>query len=772
MDEGERNFARHTRLACLLVITLAIMCVAMDRLEATLVPSMSGRSIHSVASTTHPAPKMRVEVVMLDDRPLNSHSEVEWPLHAQSAVLNMMYAKQHNYTFWYGLASAAWHGNGKKLASGWCKVSFLASRLETLRQAGHENEGWILYLDADAFMRAQAMNLPSLLASYEDADDIDVIIAREESPAPGVLIYPQKVNTGVLLVRTSSRALRFLHKWHASLATPLCRDLGQKSNGSWAEQTCLERLLPDRSARVRIVPMQYLNSRWSRFARHFFGAAFANQFRSNFGAAWPDETARNNAFADELRTHGVWTAAQFEILRNEAASRSVPMRCPSVRTPLQAWHGGDWNDLRLRRTPQLRPKPRQNSSSDTAVDLPTRVSRRVPPRRAWAALLCGSSRNNTAMLLAQIMSIRRLSPHYPHLTLVTPDVALEEQAKLRAAGSTLIEVDPIELPVLVTRSHAFSEGSAMRSVWRHFFTRLNLWNLTAFDQVASLDIDAQLSVDMHSNAELFNMCNAALCAVPDAQQNPIFGFDQLNAGVLVVRPSAKTFGRLLRELASFPFRADTMIPDQEFLSAFFGAQVPQSGGHRRSPYHRTHMDSPGVSWLPFEYNFGCTQPEDYVPTGIKVLHLCGSGVFKTISKDLCDDEGDCWPPLRAAQRLFLRVNPCMRHARVADRETACRMAGSECHWCGQGIGCWPAADACHENSTATRGALHRMAIGQAALSAVQEQEQGTGAAGSAETNATSAQLRKVCQIIQFGGQLEHPWCKAQGMRLGLGRGHS
>ena len=38
MDEGERNFARHTKLACLLVITLAIIYVAMDRLEATLIP--------------------------------------------------------------------------------------------------------------------------------------------------------------------------------------------------------------------------------------------------------------------------------------------------------------------------------------------------------------------------------------------------------------------------------------------------------------------------------------------------------------------------------------------------------------------------------------------------------------------------------------------------------------------------------------------------------------------------------------------------------------
>ena len=61
---------------------------------------------------------------------------------------------------------------------------------------------------------------------------------------------------------------------------------------------------------------------------------------------------------------------------------------------------------------------------------------------AWVALLSGRSENMTDHALLQIASVRRASKH-EHVTMVTPDVEGATRARLRDAGSRVVEVAPI-----------------------------------------------------------------------------------------------------------------------------------------------------------------------------------------------------------------------------------------------------------------------------------------------------------------------------------------
>ena len=153
-----------------------------------------------------------------------------------------------------------------------------------------------------------------------------------------------------------------------------------------------------------------------------------------------------------------------------------------------------------------------NASADPTVYGLENLVPRSP--RLWAALYFGNSRNNTLQLEMQIRSILGLHPWYEHVTLVTPDVDVSIRKELSARGSRIVQVDPIPMPEsLVKNSGLLGSDNTLGKVWANVFTKLLIWNMTGYEQVALIDSDAFITEQMFSATVLFEACRASFCAV-------------------------------------------------------------------------------------------------------------------------------------------------------------------------------------------------------------------------------------------------------------------
>ena len=91
-------------------------------------------------------------------------------------------------------------------------------------------------------------------------------------------------------------------------------------------------------------------------------------------------------------------------------------------------------------------------------------------------------------------------------------------------------------------------------------TKLHVWNLTEYEQVAYFDSDM---IVMKDPAQVFDACGQAeFCAVRD----PGMSDDYFNAGFMVVRPSADTFARLLN---STGLAKNKRFAEQDMLNSLF-----------------------------------------------------------------------------------------------------------------------------------------------------------------------------------------------------------
>jgi hypothetical protein len=173
-------------------------------------------------------------------------------------------------------------------------------------------------------------------------------------------------------------------------------------------------------------------------------------------------------------------------------------------------------------------------------------------RKAWVGILTADSFNHTEMLATQIQSIENFSKYKQHITLVLPAVSGDTIARLSKLSTSVVAVERIE--------SSFPIESVF---WQDVFSKLHIFNMTSYEQVAFLDSDA--FIESAQADQIFEECRAAFFGVRDAL-DPEFGdgigFSMVNAGVLVVRPSTERFNFITNK--ALPQALSYSLPEQGF----------------------------------------------------------------------------------------------------------------------------------------------------------------------------------------------------------------
>ena len=103
-----------------------------------------------------------------------------------------------------------------------------------------------------------------------------------------------------------------------------------------------------------------------------------------------------------------------------------------------------------------------------------------------------------------------MEPRYDHVTLVTPDVDLSLRDEIAQMGSMVVEIPDRPAAVDQENSAVLREGSTLGQVWSFVFTKLLIWNMTMYEQVALIDTDAFVTPAMEWG-QLFDACNGSFC---------------------------------------------------------------------------------------------------------------------------------------------------------------------------------------------------------------------------------------------------------------------
>lgn len=177
-------------------------------------------------------------------------------------------------------------------------------------------------------------------------------------------------------------------------------------------------------------------------------------------------------------------------------------------------------------------------------------------------------------------SLKATNTQFPLFVLVGPYVSCAVTSRLRPLCNGFVEGQHIE-PTDEFRTNASWAKSE--------FLKLNIWNMTIFDQVVYLDADTLV---LECIDELFEI-DVPFAAAPD-----IFPPDKFNAGVLVIKPNSTVFGDMLTKIGSLPSYDGG---DTGFLNSYFPNwfQMPSSSrlhfgyNAQRTLYWYTHEKCPG-----------------------------------------------------------------------------------------------------------------------------------------------------------------------------------
>ncbi|PFH34038.1 glycosyl transferase family 8 protein [Besnoitia besnoiti] len=149
--------------------------------------------------------------------------------------------------------------------------------------------------------------------------------------------------------------------------------------------------------------------------------------------------------------------------------------------------------------------------------------------------------------------------------------------------------------------------------WETCFTKLRLWEQSDFDVVVYVDADC---IVLDCIDDLFFRQPLPAFA-PD-----IFPPDKFNAGVVVLKPDAGEFEKMVSALAHLPSHDGS---DTGFLNAYFaswytspaGARLPFRYNAQRTLYHMTYASQRGY-WdavRPIKILHFCSSPKPWEPAG-------------------------------------------------------------------------------------------------------------------------------------------------------------
>eukprot|EP00966_Prymnesium_polylepis_P279384 6454433-Prymnesium_polylepis.1 len=272
-------------------------------------------------------------------------------------------------------------------------------------------------------------------------------------------------------------------------------------------------------------------------------------------------------------------------------------------------------------------------------------------------------------------------------------------------------------------------------------TKLQAWNVSGFDRVAFVDADL---FPTRANADgLFELCadpDADLCCAVER------GSRIMNSGIMVTRPSAARFNRMLAALDEFK-KETAVFPDMAFLSRYFEVErymksanrslrgwsnrsVPlrfpngsfygspsrlylfnvDRGGHRlqSSAYHNCPELARTISSDKGRMATGVLRKS---VDKVKLWHACGRHKLETLplcsktSAIQASDHPFCVTRLlHLYQWLYRKANPCVAGSSSPGR------CGAEagCRWCSDLVRCIPKGWNCFESDLATKAFEERM----------------------------------------------------------------
>ena len=329
--------------------------------------------------------------------------------------------------------------------------------------------------------------------------------------------------------------------------------------------------------------------------------------------------------------------------------------------------------------------------------------------RAWVTMLNGNAPNYTAQALVQALSVRMFSC-LPHTVLVTRDVDAAVRTRLAAAGSRVQEV---------TQVHWRHHPPGVIGSYQWLLTKLQLWNLTAYRQVAFLDADVFM---VHAEAEaLFEHCADAaadLCAGLEWSS-----VSHVNGGVLVVRPSAARFAALLHSLDRF-VKPNAIYPDMAFLRHEYGLRnataygpglqvfnvprgVSKAAGFAADLFHTC----PELARRAYQYQRVQSRVVLRRIRAVRLWHACGRHKLEVLPRCPADGgvAGGAHPfcasrVLQLFQWLHAQANPCV----AAGASAGACVAAPGCHWCGDSSRCVPREWDCYRRDSGTIALDQRM----------------------------------------------------------------
>jgi len=151
--------------------------------------------------------------------------------------------------------------------------------------------------------------------------------------------------------------------------------------------------------------------------------------------------------------------------------------------------------------------------------------------------------------VAVIKSIRMTKTQYPIFCMISEEVSKQNIEEIQQAGAVTILVPKIHSSVSGEDGDRFEIGKNWLT-----FTKLNVFNLIQFDKIVYVDADCVVLNNIDNMFEFESPCGYLLAHT-----------GELEAGVLVIEPSEKTFHDLLK----FKDKENWVNHDQSLLDWYF-----------------------------------------------------------------------------------------------------------------------------------------------------------------------------------------------------------
>merc|ERR1712070_968909 len=192
----------------------------------------------------------------------------------------------------------------------------------------------------------------------------------------------------------------------------------------------------------------------------------------------------------------------------------------------------------------------------------------APEKKAFVSLLFldDAEQHYLQMLLTLIASVKRHSGATPFVVLITDSLNEDARKRIADAGALPKVVSTIPNPYDVQQRRAgFRDQNPER--FKDVMTKLQIWNLTEYDQVLYMDSDLLTfgpmtgAFDCPTNPSfsqfvLRNMCDGVT--------------NQINSGIIWLRPSTAVLDEMI---AAIPNTASFDNTDQGFLQTFWGQKA-------------------------------------------------------------------------------------------------------------------------------------------------------------------------------------------------------